>query len=174
VHPAAALFPLMKGPEFGLLVEDIDEHGLPEPILMHQGLVLDGRNRLRACEIAGVEPRFIERDGAGSPLAFVLSRNLHRRHLNESQRAIVAALTIGMFEEEAAQRQRAAQFGHELNDKPIEGDDDEKPRETAVTANLQSPARTAGADAAMLLNVSECSVATASRVGCHHSSASTS
>ena len=111
VHPAAELFPLMKGPEFGLLVEDIGEHGLREPIVICQGVVLDGRNRLRACEIAGVEPRFVEWDGIGSPLGFVLARNLHRRHLNEGQRALIAAQAKAMFEEEAAARERAGQFG---------------------------------------------------------------
>ena len=112
VHPAAELFPLMKGPEFGRLVEDIEEHGLREPVVVYQGLVLDGRNRLRACEIAKLEPRFVEWDGVGSPLAFVLSRNFHRRHLNEGQRAVIAARAKGMFEEEAAEHKRASQFGH--------------------------------------------------------------
>jgi ParB-like chromosome segregation protein Spo0J len=164
VHPAAALFPLMKGPEFGLLVEDIDEHGLREPIVMYQGLVLDGRNRLRACELAGVEPRFVEWEGTGSPLAFVLSRNLHRRHLNESQRAMIGARARLMFEEEAAERKRASQYGHDSQSNTVEGAGDEKPRENTVTANLRSPARTASADAAELLNVSERSVESASRV----------
>jgi hypothetical protein len=183
VHPAAELFPLMKGPEFGLLVEDIAEHGLREPILMYQGVMLDGRNRLRACEIAGVEPRFVEWDGIGSPLAFVLSRNLHRRHLNEGQRAIIAARAKGMFEEEAAERERAHQFkargkaGTEMatrsvadapSPQPSPGGrgstDAEKPREITAPANLQEPSRTANAQAAELLNVSERSVASASRV----------
>ena len=136
VHPAAALFPLMKGPEFGLLVEDIDEHGLREPVVMHQGLVLDGRNRLRACEIAGKEPRFVEWDGVGSPLAFVLSRNLHRRHLSESQRAMIAARAREMFEEEAAERKRAGHFGHAPQSPSVGEGADEKPRENTVTANL--------------------------------------
>ena len=121
VHPAAELFPLMKGPEFGLLVEDIDAHGLREPIVMYQGLVLDGRNRLRASEIAKVEPRFVEWDGIGSPLTFVLSRNLHRRHLNEGQRAVIAARAKGMFEEEAAERSVPANSGMRRNPPLSEG-----------------------------------------------------
>ena len=128
----------MKGPEFGSLVEDIDEHGLREPILVYQGLVLDGRNRLRACEIAGVEPRFVEWDGVGSPLALVLSRNLHRRHLNEGQRAIIAARAKGMFEDEAADRERAHQFGRDPQNPAAEGADCEKPREPTAIANLLS------------------------------------
>ncbi|MGH7135185.1 MAG: hypothetical protein ACREHD_05550 [Pirellulales bacterium] len=91
VHPAAALFPLMTGPEFGLLVEDIGEHGLRELILMHQGLVLDGRNRLRACEIARVEPRFAEWDGIGSPLAFVGSRDTSNYEIERTRRNQVSS-----------------------------------------------------------------------------------
>jgi ParB-like chromosome segregation protein Spo0J len=161
VHPAAELFPLMKGTDFGTLVEDIAAHGLREPILTYQGLVLDGRNRLRACEVAGVEPRFIEWDGVGSPLAIVLSRNLHRRHLNEGQRAIIAARAKAMFEDEAAERKRAGQFGRQPADDDGLGDNENG--QTTVAANLQQPGR-ACAQAAELLNVSERSVFSASRV----------
>lgn len=111
IHPAATLFPLMEGAELEELVADIRAHGLREEIVLFEGLVLDGRNRLRACELAGEKPRFIAWDGVGSPLAFVLSRNLHRRHLAESQRAIVAARAKEMFKQEAAASERAQQFG---------------------------------------------------------------
>jgi hypothetical protein len=89
-HPFADLFPLMEGDELAALADDIREHGLLEAIVTIDDAILDGRNRFRACEIAGVAPRFLP-FGGGDPLAFVLSRNLARRHLNESQRAMIAA-----------------------------------------------------------------------------------
>lgn len=164
IHPAATLFPLMHGVPLGELAADIAENGLREPIVRTDGLVLDGRNRLRACEMAEVEPRFIEWDGAGSPLSFVISRNLHRRHLNESQRAMVAARARELFEEEAAARKAASQFGHVNETTATEGEDDEILRETSVSANLHSPCATSSSQAALMLNVSTRSVATAAKI----------
>ncbi len=106
-HPAAELFPFMSDEELAELAADIRAHGLLEPIVLLGGLVLDGRNRLRACEAAGVEPSFIEWDGSGDPAVWVLSKNLKRRHLSTSQRAMVAAKLLGYYAGEARERQRA-------------------------------------------------------------------
>src|SRR5690348_4349952 len=137
VHPAATMFPMMHGPELGLLVQDIEENGLREAIVLHEGLILDGRNRMRACELAQVPPRFVEWDGVGSPIAFVLSRNLHRRHLNESQRSIIAARAKVMFENEAQERDESNRFARRTEDPATEGKDDEKHRGIPVGANLR-------------------------------------
>jgi ParB-like chromosome segregation protein Spo0J len=97
-HPLADIFPLMEGPEFDALVEDIKTNGLREPITLYEGKILDGRNRYRAIVKAGLlsklkEEHFRQFDPKtqGDPLAFVISANLHRRHLNETQRALIAA-----------------------------------------------------------------------------------
>jgi|SRR5579884_743996 len=90
-HPAADLFPLMRGHEFDALVDDIKRNGLREPIWRHEGKIIDGRNRYRACIEAGVDPVYREWDGDGTVLSFVVSQNLHRRHLDASQRAMIAA-----------------------------------------------------------------------------------
>ena len=89
-HPIAQLFPLLEGEAFDALAADIGVTGLLEPIIEYEGQILDGRNRYRACIQANREPCFVS-FGNGDPLTFVLSKNLHRRHLNEAQRAMVAA-----------------------------------------------------------------------------------
>ena len=89
-HPLANLFPLIDGAEFDELVADIKLHGLHEPVVLFGGKVLDGRNRLRACEAANVAPTYTVYTG-DDPVSYVVSLNLRRRHLNESQRAMVAA-----------------------------------------------------------------------------------
>jgi DNA-binding CsgD family transcriptional regulator len=87
-HPAADVFPLLSDVELTSLVQDIAEHGLRIPIVLHEGRILDGRNRMRACLLARVEPMTAEFQGS-DPVAYVVSLNLHRRHLDASQRAMV-------------------------------------------------------------------------------------
>jgi ParB-like chromosome segregation protein Spo0J len=89
-HEYANLFPMMPKSEVERLAGDIKEKGLQDDIITFDGKILDGRNRHAACKIAGVVPRFTEYKGT-DPLGFVVSHNLHRRHLNESQRGQVAA-----------------------------------------------------------------------------------
>lgn len=89
-HPIAGIFPLLQTDELDALAQDIAENGLHEPIWLYEDKILDGRNRYRACGIAGVEARTKQYMG-NDPVGFVVSLNLHRRHLNESQRGMVAA-----------------------------------------------------------------------------------
>lgn len=87
-HSLSALFPAMPDDDFAGLVADIRKNGQKEAVIVFEGKVLDGWNRVRACEQAGVKCVTAKHDGT-DPIAFVLSRNLHRRHLSGSQRAAV-------------------------------------------------------------------------------------
>jgi hypothetical protein len=92
-HPLAALFPELPPEELAELARDINERGQLEPIILHKGLILDGHNRYRACQIAGVKPQteeFNPKATNRSPSEFVLSRNLRRRHLSVGQKAAIA------------------------------------------------------------------------------------
>lgn len=90
-HVAAQIFPMMEGADFDALMVDIKANGQREPIVVHDGLILDGRNRYRACRQLGLQPVMTRWEQRGTAEAFVISMNLHRRHLNESQRAMIAA-----------------------------------------------------------------------------------
>ncbi|WP_170149701.1 MT-A70 family methyltransferase [Rhodoplanes roseus] len=110
-HPLAELFPLLSGPEFDSFAASVGT-GLMHPIVLLDGRILDGRNRWRALvhlEERGVVPAdLLDPDTSGAfvtfdnrnfrqdiidagPLAFVIRENLDRRHLSESQRAMLAA-----------------------------------------------------------------------------------
>jgi ParB-like chromosome segregation protein Spo0J len=89
-HPAANIFPQMNRTDYEALRADIVTNGLREKIVICKDQILDGRHRYRACLEAGIEPGFMHWEG-DDPVRFVLSMNLHRRHLSPSQRAMIAA-----------------------------------------------------------------------------------
>lgn len=108
-HPIADMFPLIEGEAFDELVLSVKKHGLIQPIVLLEGKILDGRNRYRACLAAGVEPDFADFDEKDPAKwsGLVDALNIQRRHLNDSQRAIIAAQLTGsgensMYASEAA------------------------------------------------------------------------
>jgi N6-adenosine-specific RNA methylase IME4/ParB-like chromosome segregation protein Spo0J len=94
-HPLADVLPLIEGAEFDRLVTDIAKNGLLNAITIHDDMILDGRNRERACRAAGVQPVYAPFTGDDAA-AFVLSQNLARRHLGSSERALVAARMVNL------------------------------------------------------------------------------
>jgi hypothetical protein len=106
-HPLCELFPVMSQPEIHSLADDIRQHGQREPILIFDGKIIDGRCRFMACEWAKIEPKFKTFDGK-NPAALVASLNLHRRHLTESQRAMLGAELAGL------------KIGEKKSDRPAE------------------------------------------------------
>jgi protein gp37 len=108
IHPAADLFPMVEGDELRELCADIKERGLQQPIIIwRDGTLLDGRNRLVACYRTNQEVLLEQYDG-DDPVQFSLSANLHRRHLNAGQRALVALKVRELLQPAAKERQREA------------------------------------------------------------------
>lgn len=89
-HKFSNIFPLMEKKDYENLKKDIQENGYDKkrPIILYEEEILDGRNRYNVCEELNIEPSFDEYKG-DNPLYYVVSNNLNRRHLNESQRAMV-------------------------------------------------------------------------------------
>lgn len=103
VHPVADLFPMLSTSELNEMAESIRAEGLLNPCVRQGDVLLDGRNRLAACKLAGVEPRFVEYEGE-SPVAFILGINLARRHLDKGQKIALALEIEPHFAEEARKR----------------------------------------------------------------------
>jgi hypothetical protein len=100
IHPAAELFPMMSEQELRDLGDDIKKHGLRESVSLLDGNLVDGRNRLDAMELVGLkvivngqlDVAWKNVQGV-DPVAFVISKNIHRRHLTpEQKREVIAAL----------------------------------------------------------------------------------
>lgn len=115
IHPLADTFPLIEGEEFEELCQSIDEHGLLEPIVMQDGVLIDGRNRLRACLGAGVEPRFAEYAEALEIPEYIWAKNAQRRHLEPDQRAMAATAFLDYEEAEAEKRRLEALDAQKAN-----------------------------------------------------------
>ena len=90
VSDEANLFPEASPGDYQAVLVSIKEIGQQEPIVRKDGQIIDGRTRLRVCGELGVEPRFIELGDDVDPLQYVLAKNLARRHLDASQRAVIA------------------------------------------------------------------------------------
>jgi hypothetical protein len=92
VHPIADLFPMMTDEELANLAADIKANGLIHPVVLDKnGVLLDGRNRDRACQIAGIEPTTVLFEG-DDPRAFIIGNNINRRHLTKGQQAMAVAM----------------------------------------------------------------------------------
>ena len=93
-HDLSKLFPPISDEDFGKLAADIKLNGLHQPIVRYQGKILDGNNRYRACELVRIAPKFADFNGDDAQARnFVISANIHRRHLSpDERRGIIAEL----------------------------------------------------------------------------------
>lgn len=126
IHPIAALFPMLEGDDLQKLADDIKDNGQRMGILRWNGLIIDGRNRLAACTLAGVEPIIVDKDESLSSekevVKYIVSANLNRRHMTASERAVIGVQLLELMAEE-----------EEEEKKPASGPDDPlSPEATAV------------------------------------------
>lgn len=144
-HPYANIFPMLGENELNELAADIKAYGLRHAIVVDKSRrVIDGRNRFAACELAEVAPRFETFDGDDRKvLDLIVSLNIKRRHLNESQRAMIAA--------------KVANINHG-GERVTNDDQSKRPK-----GRLPSP-QVSQSDAASALNVGERSVRRAKRI----------
>lgn len=78
------------------LAESIKTDGQPKEITLDRdGVLLDGRNRLAACKLAGIEPRFTTYDGH-NPTGLIFSNNVVRRHISKGQQAMITAVACSL------------------------------------------------------------------------------
>ena len=148
VHPVAALFPDMSAGDFAALVEDIRQHGVRTPILVHAGQILDGRHRYRACQQLGVSCPTTNWNGRALWLE-VQSRNLIRRHLSKEQVYAIRKLAIERFPELAVPIEDA-----KLRAKQRKAQAKGQPRGQKVLSRSQDSQRESADEVGALLGVS--------------------
>lgn len=108
IHPVCKVFPEMPADEYEKLRDDIRERGLIEPITVFEGYIVDGRHRYKACMEVGIHPESVTlSDYGGDLIGWVVSKNLHRRHLTASQRANIGKDLVPMYEAQANARMKA-------------------------------------------------------------------
>jgi ParB-like chromosome segregation protein Spo0J len=127
-HEAADIFPLDEK-SIDALAADIAREGQHESIKVMAGKILDGRRRYLACQKVGISPR-LEDVSPDDPVAYVISWNLHRRHLTPAQAAMAGARARAIYDRQAKERQKAA---------AVQGNKSRAGKGSPVPANLPEP-----------------------------------
>jgi N6-adenosine-specific RNA methylase IME4 len=124
IHEAANAFPMLAKQELKELAKDIKANGLQVPVCLYQDKVIDGRNRLAACRIAGVMPHYT-RPEIADPYMWVWSINGERRHLaSQEQKAIIWDTLHGMSEAMVAERARIKREADKARSEAAKGHED--------------------------------------------------
>jgi hypothetical protein len=160
-HEYANIFPMLEGKDLEALRTDMDANGQINRIILYQGKILDGRNRYRVCGMLGIEPDIIVYPG-DDPLGLVLSQNLLRRHLDASQRSMVAGRLANLAnggDRRSEKFQSANLQTEKLNPTPLKASSEE------IDQRKQGlPEPVSQSEAAEKLNISTRSVADATKV----------
>lgn len=110
IHPACLASPAMTPEQYAELKADITERGLLFPIVMHKGMVLDGRHRLRVCNELGIEPETLVddelREHGGDPWAYVWSTMQHKQPTTSQLSAFSVEWQLSKEKPDAKKRQK--------------------------------------------------------------------
>lgn len=106
IHPAAQFLPAASESEVAELAKDIKRNGLLESVELHGGMVIDGRKRLAACQLVGVRPRFVDRNGIVSPIFYAVHKNIERFNFSKTRRAVIAAKMVPELKTEIMEARR--------------------------------------------------------------------
>lgn len=126
VFGPADVFPMLGDDELQELADDIKANGQKEPIVIGEIegengektlMLIDGRNRREACRVAGVAPHVRQLVGE-DPTAFVMSSNIHRRHMTKGQRAMAVAMIYPEAEAKGGRGKTSAKIS-EVSDRYI-------------------------------------------------------
>lgn len=172
-HELAKIFPAMKPEELHELALDIEKNGQLDCIIRYEGKILDGVHRDKACKMAGKTPRYGDWEQLPpvvrerGPLAFVIGRNLKRRHLTTSQRSMIATELIPAYEKAIKDRESARKKGlGQKNLSPPENNGEQGlgQKKLSPPENGEAMRGTAAGQAAKAVGVSESSVKAAKRI----------
>jgi hypothetical protein len=94
LHGLAMLTPAMEYAEISGLYDDIEKNGQRVPVLVWNGLIVDGRHRAIVCDALGLKLKTedISHVPEEELASLVYSLNASRRHMTSDQRGVVAAL----------------------------------------------------------------------------------
>lgn len=116
VHPAAAVFPLIDGDDFNDLCESIRMHGVQHPAVVRGNELLDGRNRMRACEAlksqgwSGSCPVVEWKDDGRNVAEWIWDTNALRRHMDDDGIAMASSAIWPLIAKENEARREASKF----------------------------------------------------------------
>jgi hypothetical protein len=99
-HPFSTIFPSMIGSDYDYLKDGIKKFGkLRSAVIVFEGMILDGNQRIRACRELRIEPKYVEFTGTRvEALQLVWDLNAGRRHMTASQKALAVARYTMMSE----------------------------------------------------------------------------
>ena len=113
IHPIADMFPMLRENELHDLAENIKSNGLRVPVLICDGQLIDGRNRLEACRRAGIHARAEILSPKTDITNMIVSLNIMRRQMTSSQRAALAVAILPELREKAEERMKSGKTSSE-------------------------------------------------------------